>query len=201
MVACEVWGLVYTIGVVNTFKSAKDSLSLQFSSEETYMSTFFNGIFFSNQYGLCNSVSGTLFWNFVFYYCPQNIQESYCRECAVYGTGDCPADQNTCFASDKQQSPTCPYMLCREGVLSYAVTRLGYFDDNRITCLIYCSQFEYCLIGLASFQVIMMGIVLSVIIHYNAKKHRWSIIKIVDKRNNRVVPSPVEASEMMQFIN
>ena len=125
MIACEIWGLVYTLGVVGTFQSAKDSMSLDFSSDEMYLSTLFNGIFFSNQYGLCNAVSGTLFWNFISSYCPQNIQESFCRECAVYGTGSCPADQNTCFSSDKQQSSACPYMLCREGILGYTVTRLG----------------------------------------------------------------------------
>ena len=58
-------------------------------------------------------------------------------------------------------------------------------------------QFKYCLLGLALFQVGMMFVVLSVIVHYNARKHRWSIIKIVDKKNNRVVPEPVEARELM----
>ena len=46
----------------------------------------------------------------------------------------------------------------------------------------------------------MVFVVLSVIVHYNARKQRWSIIKIVDKRNNRVVPEPVEAREPMQFV-
>ena len=126
MIACEVWGLIYTLGVVSRFKSSKGSLSLDFSSDEMYLSTLFNGVFFSNQYGLCNAVSGTLFWNFIASYCPMNIQESFCRECAVYGTGSCPADQNTCFSSEQQLSFACPYILCREGVLGYAITRLGY---------------------------------------------------------------------------
>lgn len=175
----ELWGLVYTSDLLTELKNAAHVTDTDYptlSTDEQYLSQLFNGFYFANSIGQCDSVTGLLFWSFISNYCPEKMQSSHCRKCYPYGVGDCVVDQNSCNAHPLSVGPQCPYILCKQGVLTYAIDKF--------------ELFEYGLIGMALFQMILVCIVISVIIHYNAKKGRWSIIKFVDRR--KVAPEVVD---------
>jgi hypothetical protein len=132
MIAGEAWGLVWISSVIKELQTvlskvkATETDGLPFKPTEKYIASLFNGFFFSNSNGMCESVSSVLFWHFIDSYCPESIQQNNCKKCYTFGVGNCPADQNTCYSSSQATGSTCPYMICRASILDYSVLRLRY---------------------------------------------------------------------------
>ena len=59
------------------------------------------------------------FWTIVDNRCPSGMLSSNCRFCPDYVSYVCAVDQTACSESSSQNNNTCPYILCRSGVLDF----------------------------------------------------------------------------------
>lgn len=85
----------------------------------------FDGFFF----GASSSCKASLymwFWDWVNNNCPATLGQINCQGCHDYSIRLCEADYNTCTASGSDET-TCPYEVCREGILDYFIWRIRPF--------------------------------------------------------------------------
>ena len=61
------------------------------------------------------------------------MNEDHCTKCGDFWITNCVADENTCYSSYNAitggvgvagENPTCPYDLCREGMIDYFLSNL-----------------------------------------------------------------------------
>jgi hypothetical protein len=96
-----------------------------YESYELFIAKSFNRLFFAYSNGLCDSVTSILFWGFITNRCPPDLSEETCKKCFTYGVGSCVSDAAVCYADGKENGLICPYVVCKVGVLSYILDKLG----------------------------------------------------------------------------
>lgn len=151
----ELWMVIKMAGAVTSLEESRDSLRDNEEDELTYdnleknVATRFNDFYFGavdGCYGvyylsflctLCSS-SGLItslpnadakyewFWTWVGKHCVDGLSAERCRSCGDFSATTCLADLSTCYASDDDAGPTCPYQICREATLTFIIRSFKY---------------------------------------------------------------------------
>lgn len=82
--------------------------------------------FFFGASSSCKASLYMWFWDWVNNNCPATLSQVNCQGCHDYSIRLCEADYNTCNA-DGSDETSCPYEICRDGILSYFIWRIKPF--------------------------------------------------------------------------
>lgn len=132
---------------------------LPYDAFETAMASKFNEFYFGVA-AVCGQVNLIWFWSFIDNWCPESIQEGSCARCGDFWITTCYADETACYSDydvtvvgggdSTTPNRTCPYEICRDGVLSYIITRMYAFVWAILTLflvtfvLVVCSLMLLC---------------------------------------------------------
>lgn len=111
------------------------SYTVESAVSESYFSYIFNQGYFSASAG-CLSKATKFFWTFIKDNCPSTIQQDRCQRCYFYTTTLCQADSFSCYQG-VETGPTCPYTICRSGLLTWAIAQLKLFYALGVAFSVY----------------------------------------------------------------
>lgn len=153
-IAAECWALINFSLTTQEYRSISSNIGHGMRPpvrDDQYISKFFNRLFFGASLG-CSNMSSAFFWSFINNHCPSGVRESDCMKCYYFSPSQCMADQNTCYSSLNQDDASCPYMLCRTGILTYFVTKM----DIIIICGVTLIAFQG-FVALATLFLLLHG--------------------------------------------
>jgi len=118
----ELYGLLYVLSTKasfdRTYSAYSNDPTIELQGDEWFLKKKFDRIFFTAE-TVCNSAVFSRFWTIVDNRCPSGMLSSNCRFCPNYVLYVCAVDQTACSESSSQNNNTCPYILCRSGVLDF----------------------------------------------------------------------------------
>jgi hypothetical protein len=113
--------------ITSQINADDDVSTIPYATYENFISNQFNKFFF----GASSECSKTLylwFFSWINNNCPDTISQVKCQGCYSYSLTFCKADENLCYATASQEgNQYCPYTICRDGILSYFVSRVRPF--------------------------------------------------------------------------
>ena len=145
----ELWVVIRMASAVTSLEDSRDSLRENPNDTNTYdsleknIAVRFNDFFFgavSGCYGiqLCLFFSPLRildlifysvfldakykwFWSWIEDHCADGLHADRCRSCGDFSATTCLADLQTCYTSEDEAGPTCPYEICRENTLTFII--------------------------------------------------------------------------------
>lgn len=66
------------------------------------------------------------FWTWLANHCVDGIGSDRCRSCGDFSATTCLADLETCYLSEDEAGPTCPYEICRHNTLTFIIRSFRY---------------------------------------------------------------------------
>jgi hypothetical protein len=144
-VLCGFWSTaffaVYLTNESTSLQSSQDALqsgdvNVPYDDFESATAVKFNQFFFGVA-KTCTSLNLVWFWEFVGKYCPSTLHFESCASCSDNWITTCIADQVACDASYDVTQPfggvagvphkTCPYDLCRDGIIDFIIDGMNSF--------------------------------------------------------------------------
>mgnify|MGYP003385431247 FL=1 len=120
----------------STLSSINEGTFIEYDDFEVEVSKKFNEFFFG-VIATCEQLNLLWFWDFVAENCPSSIGEDNCAACTSNWMTTCTAHENSCFAdydvtaegggSATVPHQTCPYEICRAGIISFIIGAMDQF--------------------------------------------------------------------------